>query len=409
MNISSKSNLNKNIKHIEGFKFITFNAKVKEKSVRDDFLIIIMDDRSKVSAVFTKNKYCAAPVLIAKKNLKNSTKLLVINSGNANAGTGKKGEQDVEKINHKLATLFSIKPSQVLPFSTGVILQPMPVARIMKSFEKYLTKPFLFKSDWLDAAKAIMTTDTIPKAISKTFNIDGHKISCTGIAKGSGMINPNMATMLAFIMLDVSISQKMLNELIKQVVAKSFNLITVDGDTSTNDSLVIASSNKAANEVIKTKNKYYFELEKHLIAIAKTLAQAIVRDGEGATKFVEIEIKNAKNIYEVSTVGKVIANSPLVKTAFFASDPNLGRILAAIGNVGSINFDPGKIDIKLNNSIVIRNGQLAKSYSEEKAFLAMKKKEFKLSINLKRGSVTESVFTTDFSYDYVKINAEYRS
>jgi glutamate N-acetyltransferase/amino-acid N-acetyltransferase len=223
------------------------------------------------------------------------------------------------------------------------------------------------------------------------------------------MINPNMATMLAFIMLDVSISQKMLNELIKQVVAKSFNLITVDGDTSTNDSLVIASSNKAANEVIKTKNKYYFELEKHLIVIAKTLAQAIVRDGEGATKFVEIEIKNAKNISEVSTIGKVIANSPLVKTAFFASDPNLGRILAAIGNVGSINFDPGKIDIKLNNSIVIRNGQLAKSYSEEKAFLAMKKKEFKLSINLKRGSVTESVFTTDFSYDYVKINAEYRS
>jgi glutamate N-acetyltransferase/amino-acid N-acetyltransferase len=254
-----------------------------------------------------------------------------------------------------------------------------------------------------------MTTDTIPKAISRKFFLGKHEISCTGIAKGSGMINPNMATMLGFIFLDVNISKKMLNCLIHEVVERTFNLITVDGDTSTNDSFLISCSNLAKNKIIQTKSSLYIQLRNNLMDIAGKLAEMIIRDGEGATKFIKIEIKNAKNIDEVKIAGKAIANSPLVKTAFFASDPNLGRILSALGNISAFNINTNLIDIKLNNNFVVQKGKIAPSYSESKALKAMKAKEFMLSINLKRGKTTATVLTTDLSYEYIKINAEYRT
>ena len=280
--------------------------------------------------------------------------------------------------------------------------------RIKDSFKNHL-KNLKFNSNWVDAAKSIMTTDSVPKAVSKKFNIGKNQITCTGIAKGSGMIHPNMATMLCFIFLDAKISKKLLKDLVKYVAERSFNLISVDGDTSTNDSFVISTSNTAENQVINKKNKIYISLRNNVLEVAKDLAEKIIRDGEGATKFVQIEVKNSKNLNESKIVGKSIANSPLVKTAFFASDPNLGRILSAIGNASLPDCDLCNIDLYLNNNIVIKNGSLSKRYSEKKAIKAMKSKEFKLSIDLKRGKEKAIILTTDLSYEYVKINAEYRT
>jgi glutamate N-acetyltransferase/amino-acid N-acetyltransferase len=295
-----------------------------------------------------------------------------------------------------------------LPFSTGVILQNLPVERIKDSFKSNLTK-IKYGSNWIDAAKSIMTTDTVPKAVSKKFNLGKNEITCTGIAKGSGMIHPNMATMLGFIFLDAKISKTLLKDLVRYVADRSFNLISVDGDTSTNDSFVISTSNDADNPLIIKKDKMYIKLRNNVLEIAKDLAEKIVRDGEGATKFVEIEVKNAKNLSESKIIGKAIANSPLVKTAFFASDPNLGRILSAIGNAQLTDLDVSIIDLYLNKNIVVKNGMLSKRYSEKKAIDAMKSQEFKLSIDLKRGKEVATILTTDLSYEYVKINAEYRT
>jgi glutamate N-acetyltransferase/amino-acid N-acetyltransferase len=409
MTVNLKAPLKKNILNVPGFRFLTFGAKIKLKNLKNDIVIVELGKKSKTAAVFTKNKFCAAPVLLAKDNLKlNDPQLLIINSGNANAGTGQKGIEDAKKINTELGKYFSLDPSLILPFSTGVILQNLPVERIKDSFKNNLTK-IKYGSNWIDAAKSIMTTDTVPKAVSIKFNLGKNEITCTGIAKGSGMIHPNMATMLGFIFIDVKISKTLLKDLVRYVADRSFNLISVDGDTSTNDSFVISTSNDADNPVITKKDKMYIKLRNNVLEIAKDLAEKIVRDGEGATKFVEIEVKNAKNLSESKIIGKAIANSPLVKTAFFASDPNLGRILSAIGNVSMADLDISLIDLYLNNNIVVKNGMLSKRYSEKKAIEAMKSKEFKLSIDLKRGKEVATILTTDLSYEYVKINAEYRT
>jgi len=409
MTVNLKAPQKKNILNVPGFRFLTFGANIKLKNIKNDIVIVELGKKSKTAAVFTKNKFCAAPVLLAKDNLKlNDPQLFIINSGNANAGTGQKGIEDAKKINTELGKYFSLDPNLILPFSTGVILQNLPVERIKDSFKSNLTK-MKYGSNWIDAAKSIMTTDTVPKAVSKKFNLGKNEITCTGIAKGSGMIHPNMATMLGFIFLDAKISKTLLKDLVRYVADRSFNLISVDGDTSTNDSFVISTSNDADNPAITKKDKMYIKLRNNILEIAKDLAEKIVRDGEGATKFVEIEVKNAKNLSESQIIGKAIANSPLVKTAFFASDPNLGRILSAIGNAQLTDLDVSVIDLYLNNNIVVKNGMLSKRYSEKKAIEAMKSKEFKLSIDLKRGKEVATILTTDLSYEYVKINAEYRT
>jgi len=409
MTVNLKAPQKKNILNVPGFRFLTFGAKIKLKNIKNDIVIVELGKKSKTAAVFTKNKFCAAPVLLAKDNLNsNDPQLFIINSGNANAGTGQKGIEDAKKINTELGKYFSLDPNLILPFSTGVILQNLPVERIKDSFKSNLTK-IKYGSNWIDAAKSIMTTDTVPKAVSKKFNLGKNEITCTGIAKGSGMIHPNMATMLGFIFLDAKISKTLLKDLVMYVADRSFNLISVDGDTSTNDSFVISTSNDADNPVITKKDKMYIKLRNNVLEIAKDLAEKIVRDGEGATKFVEIEVKNAKNLSESKIIGKAVANSPLVKTAFFASDPNLGRILSAIGNAQLTDLDVSIIDLYLNKNIVVKNGMLSKRYSEKKAIDAMKSQEFKLSIDLKRGKEVATILTTDLSYEYVKINAEYRT
>jgi len=409
MTVNLKAPQKKNILNVPGFRFLTFGAKIKLKNIKNDIVIVELGKKSKTAAVFTKNKFCAAPVLLAKDNLNsNDPQLFIINSGNANAGTGQKGIEDAKKINTELGKYFSLDPNLILPFSTGVILQNLPVERIKDSFKSNLTK-IKYGSNWIDAAKSIMTTDTVPKAVSKKFNLGKNEITCTGIAKGSGMIHPNMATMLGFIFLDAKISKTLLKDLVMYVADRSFNLISVDGDTSTNDSFVISTSNDADNPVITKKDKMYIKLRNNVLEIAKDLAEKIVRDGEGATKFVEIEVKNAKNLSESKIIGKAVANSPLVKTAFFASDPNLGRILSAIGNAQLTDLDVSIIDLYLNKNIVVKNGMLSKKYSEKKAVDAMKSQDFKLSIDLKRGKEVATILTTDLSYEYVKINAEYRT
>ena len=409
MTVNLKVPLKKSILNVPGFRFLTFGAKIKLKNIKNDIVIVELNKHSKTVAVFTKNKFCAAPVLLAKHNLtSNDPQLFVINSGNANAGTGPKGIEDAREINRELGKYFSLDPNLILPFSTGVILQNLPLGRIKDSFKNNLAN-IKYGSNWIDAAKSIMTTDTVPKAVSKKFNLGKNEITCTGIAKGSGMIHPNMATMLGFIFLDAKISKTLLKDLVKYVADRSFNLISVDGDTSTNDAFVISTSNLAQNSVINKKDKMYTRLRNNVLEIAKDLAEKIVRDGEGATKFVEIEVRNAKDLNESKIIGKAIANSPLVKTAFFASDPNLGRILSAIGNSPISDLDVSVIDLHLNKNIVVKNGMLSKRYSEDKAIQAMKSKEFKLSIDLKRGKEVATILTTDLSYEYVKINAEYRT
>ena len=396
------------INKVKGFEILTTNIGIKPGNKKNDFVLIKVLGDSVVSGVFTKNKFAAAPVIVAKQNIKNDIKLLVINSGNANAGTGKKGLSDAKKINLELAKYLKISPNQVLPFSTGVIMQHLPVEKIIKKINE-IDLESSFENSWIDAAKAIMTTDTVQKISSSILKITGENITLTGIAKGSGMINPNMATMLGFIAMDVKISKTLLNALVKEVADESFNLITVDGDTSTNDAFIIASSQLARNKKIVTKNTDYKKLKSELIKVAFNLASAIVRDGEGATKYVQIKIMNAKTRSEAMEVGKKIANSPLVKTAFFASDPNLGRILCSIGNSSIKNLNLEKIKLFLNNLLVFEKGLVSKKYDESLALKIMKKNQFSLTVDLKRGRETLTVLTTDFSYDYVKINAEYRS
>ena len=408
MSVNLKRPNKENILSISGINLSTAESGLKYNN-RKDLALITLDDGAVVAGVFTKNQFIAAPVVIAKSNLNIGPhkRAFIINTGSANAGTGKKGLEDAKEICNVLASNLKIDSNEILPFSTGLIMAYLPIDKITESI------PFLVDNlnadNWLDAAEAIMTTDTIPKAVSTSGVIDDSKIRVTGISKGSGMINPNMATMLAFIGTNANVNAEMLQELIKEVTEKTFNKISVDGETSTNDSFIIVATNKADHKQITSKNKHYEILKDLLMDNAMELSQAIIRDGEGATKFIEIVVEQGENEKDCDEIAKVIANSSLVKTAFFASDPNLGRILAALGNAQIEGLDPSLINIFLNDLLFAKNGSIAADYTELKGSEEMNKNEICLKIQMGRGLATSTMWTTDLSYDYVKINSEYRT
>jgi len=408
MAINLKMPINKELLSVPGVRLASLSVGLKHKD-RKDLMLMVFDDESIISGTFTQNKFCAAPVLVSKKHLKSTSaiKALIVNTGSANAGTGERGIEDAESVCAALAVALEVMPSQVLPFSTGVIMTPLPATKINKAIPDLVKG--LEGNNWLRAAEAIMTTDTIPKALSKSILIQDQKVTITGISKGSGMIHPNMATMLAFISTDANISLAMLQKLNKEITDTTFNCISVDGDTSTNDSFMIAATNQSKHSKVVKEDSNYKILKSAIFDIALELSQAIIRDGEGATKFITIEILGGNNVDECREVGMSIAKSPLVKTAFFASDPNLGRILAAIGNSNLKNLDISIIDLYINEILFACRGVIAKDFDELKIQKEMKNSEIYLKVNLNKGSHKSSVWTTDLSYEYVKINAEYRT
>jgi glutamate N-acetyltransferase/amino-acid N-acetyltransferase len=372
------------------------------KANRKDLLVMRLAAGTTVAGVFTENRFCAAPVIIAKRNLKNGVRALIVNTGNANAGTGAEGLRRAGEVCTDLATRISCKPKQILPFSTGVIMEPLPADRIVAGLAGALSS----RADWLSAAEAIMTTDTVPKAVSRKVRLSAGEAVVTGIAKGSGMIRPDMATMLGFVATDAGVPQRILQKLTREAADRSFNCITVDGDTSTNDAfMVMATGRGPAVRSVKDLAK----LKEAVIEVSRLLAQAIVRDGEGATKFVTVTVEGGRNNEECRRVAYSIAHSPLVKTAFYASDPNLGRILAAIGYAGVKDLQSSRIDLYIDDVLVAKAGARHTKYREEQGVAAMKKPEFKVRAVLKRGKAEATIWTCDLSYDYVKINAEYRS
>ena len=393
---------------IKGISLGIAKAHIKKPN-RKDLLLVTIAEGSKVSGVFTQNAFCAAPVLLCKEYLKNTSgiRALIVNTGCANAGTGEDGILKAKETCKAVSELLSIKPEQVLPFSTGVILESLPIDKIKSGLPDTIKN--LDPSHWIDAAEAIMTTDIAPKAASRKIKIQDKEVVISGISKGSGMIHPNMATMLSFIATDASINQILLDKLLKEVTGESFNCITVDGDTSTNDSFILIATGKAEHIEINQEDKNYEALKGAIREVAIELAQAIVRDGEGATKFITIQVESGRDDAECRKVGFAIAHSPLIKTAFFASDPNLGRILAAIGYAGIDSLDVTKIQLFLGNVLVVEKGGRASSYSEAQGQEVMKHPEISMRILLNRGHAKATIWTCDFSYDYVKINADYRT
>lgn len=387
------------------------------KANRRDLTLITLAPGSRVAAVFTQNRFCAAPVQLSKQHLTSGDiRALIINTGNANAGTGAAGLAAAQACCAATAQLIGGAASQVLPFSTGVIMESLPVERILKGLPHCQANLAADAAAWHQAAHAIMTTDTVAKVASRCIKLDtGISIHVTGIAKGAGMIRPNMATMLGFVASDAAIAQPLLNELVREVADASFNCISVDGDTSTNDSFVIIATGQAGNAEIQSANsRDYAALRSALSEVAAELAQAIVRDGEGATKFIDIQVSGGRDSAECKAVAYAIAHSPLVKTAFFASDPNLGRLLAAIGNAaqthaGLRDLDVGQVKLWLGNTLVAEHGGAAASYQEADGAREMAPAEIVIRIDLARGAASDRVWTCDFSYDYVKINADYRS
>ena len=381
------------------------------KPDRRDLLVMRVAEGASVGGVFTQNRLCAAPVQVAREHLqapRAAIRALVVNTGNANAGTGAQGIEDARAVCGALAELIGCAPGQVLPFSTGVIMEPLPVARIHAGLPTCVKD--LRADGWLDAAEAIMTTDTVPKAVSRVVSIAGARVVLTGIAKGSGMIRPNMATMLGFVGTDAKVSPDALDVAVRRAADRSFNCITVDGDTSTNDAFIAVATGKAAMTAIERPQGEAFEqLCAALTEVATELAQAIVRDGEGATKFVTVSIENGRSEAECRKVGYAIAHSPLVKTAFFASDPNLGRILAAIGYSGIDDLDVDALDLYLDDVHVATRGGRHPAYVEEAGKRAMAKSEFRVRVDLHRGDAKLDLWTCDLSHDYVTINAEYRT
>ena len=378
------------------------------KTDRKDLLVITVPEGASVAGVFTTNAFCAAPVHVCKRHLalNHGIRALVVNTGCANAGTGVQGMEDAQKTCAELAQRLNLKDSQILPFSTGVILENLPMDRLIAGLNPAIKN--LTKDNWLNAAQAIMTTDTLPKAVSRQIQIKGQTITLTGISKGAGMIKPNMATMLGFIATDVGIAQKDLDVLMRQVADQSFNCITIDGDTSTNDSFIVMAS--GASEVhIAPNQPEYAKFAQALTEVAQELAQLIVRDGEGATKFISIVVENARDEAEAKTVAYSVAHSPLVKTAFFASDPNLGRILAAIGYADVTNLDVNTIEVYLDDVHVATAGGRHPEYTEAAGQAVMNQAEITVRIVLNRGDVNATVWTCDLSHEYVSINADYRS
>ena len=391
---------------IDGVQVYVGQAGVK-KADRDDLTLIVLNSQNTVGAVFTQNRFCAAPVYIAKSHLfdEDGVRALVINTGNANAGTGAQGRADAVEVCEAAARQVGCKPSQILPFSTGVILEPLPVQKIIGALPN--VKPV----HWSDAARAIMTTDTVSKAASREGKVgEKHTVRATGIAKGSGMIHPNMATMLAFIATDAKVSQPVLQLLTQEIADATFNTITVDGDTSTNDSFVIMATGKCGQmEIDNTADPRYGQLKELLGGIALELAQAIVRDGEGAGKFITIRVERAADREEARKVAYAVARSPLVKTAFSAGDPNLGRLLAASGYAGIADLDVDRIRMWLGDVLVAEHGGRAESYTEEQGQAVMDEDEITVRIDLQRGKAEATVYTCDLTHEYISINADYRS
>jgi len=371
------------------------------KPGRKDLLVIRLAEGAAVAGVFTQNRFCAAPVVLARSHLKNPVRALVVNTGNANAGTGAEGLKRAMQVCRALAAQLGCKPTQILPFSTGVTMQPLPAERIIAGLPRALEG----EADWLSAAEAIMTTDTVPKAVSAKVRLSGGEATVTGIAKGAGMIRPDMATMLGFVATDARVSRDKLRSMVRRVAGRSFNCITVDGDTSTNDSFMLIASGTGPAAAAPSDAK---KLEQAIAAVSERLAQALIRDAEGATKFVTVRVERGKSREECRQVAYAIAHSPLVKTAFFASDPNLGRILAAIGYSG-VPLEAARVDLYLDDVLVAKRGARSPAYREEQAIAAMKKAEFTVRAVLNRGSARAALWTCDLSFDYVKINAEYRT
>ena len=392
--------------NIDGVQLFTARAGIKQTD-RADLTLMVLAGGNTVGAVFTTNRFCAAPVQIAKSHLfdEDGVRAIIINTGNANAGTGEQGRIDAIETCAATAEQTGCKPSQVLPFSTGVILEPLPVYKIVAALPK------MQPADWADAARAIMTTDTVPKSASREGSVgEKHTVRATGIAKGSGMIHPNMATMLSFIATDAKVSQPILQLMTQEIADETFNTITVDGDTSTNDSFVIIATGKnSQSEIDNIADPRYKQLKDLLGSLALELAQAIIRDGEGATKFITVRVEKAKTRDEARQVAYAVAHSPLVKTAFFASDPNLGRLLAAIGYAGIADLDADILEMYLDDVLVAENGGRAASYTEEQGQAVMAKDEITVRIKLHRGQAAATVYTCDLSHDYVSINADYRS
>jgi glutamate N-acetyltransferase / amino-acid N-acetyltransferase len=379
------------------------------KPDRKDVLVMKLAEGSRVAGVFTLNRFCAAPVILCKEFLAQKTDIraLLINTGCANAGTGEDGLKRAKQSCEALADLLGVQSNQILPFSTGVILEPLPVDKVIAGLPAAIEN--LKEDNWLNAAEAIMTTDIVSKGTSRKIKLGGKDVTITGISKGSGMIHPNMATMLGYIATDAAVSQAALESIIKYAVNKSFNCITVDGDTSTNDSLIMMATNLAGNAEITEDSSDFVLLRDTLTEVAVELAQAIVRDGEGATKFMTVTVEAGKDEAECRKVAYAIAHSPLIKTAFFASDPNLGRILAAIGYAGIDDLDVNNMELYLGDVLVAEKGGRAASYKEEQGSAIMKESDILVRVVLNRGQANCTIWTCDFSYDYVKINADYRS
>lgn len=379
------------------------------KANRYDLTLIELAPQTVVAGVFTQNRFCAAPVQVCREHLAQSASVraLLINTGIANAGTGEQGLYAANKSCEELANLLHIDVQQVLPFSTGVIMEPLPVNKLVQALPQAVAN--LQDNHWLEAAQAIMTTDTVAKAYSKKIDLNGQQITITGISKGSGMIHPNMATMLGFIATDAKLTPRAAQQLVREAVEQSFNRITVDGDTSTNDSFVLMATQQQGPEIDDLKSAHGQLLASAVIEVASQLAQAMVRDGEGATKFITITVKGGKTQQECLQVAFAIAHSPLVKTAFFASDPNLGRILAAVGYAGIPDMEQQLIELYLDDVHVVTQGGRNPAYCEEEGQRVMAKSEIRICVDLNRGKACETVWTCDLSHDYVSINADYRS
>ncbi|MCF6218147.1 MAG: bifunctional glutamate N-acetyltransferase/amino-acid acetyltransferase ArgJ [Gammaproteobacteria bacterium] len=393
---------------IAGVRLASVSAGIK-KPGRDDVVLIELAESTRCAAAFTQNAFCAAPVVIAKQHLNaGAPRYLLINTGNANAGTGNAGLQAAQQSCHSLAQVAGCRDNQVLPFSTGVIGEALPVEKIEAVLPEAVAK--LDEQGWKEAAWGILTTDTVAKGASFEVEVDGHAVTITGVSKGSGMIRPDMATMLAYIATDAAIAPPLLAQCLKQLLDRSFNRITVDGDTSTNDAcLLIATGSSTLPELSDENDPRYKTLLSALSAVFETLAQKIVRDGEGATKLITVDVLEAASDAEAQAVAYTVAHSPLVKTAFFASDPNWGRILAAVGRAGVEALVLERVEIYLGDLCIVKGGGRAESYREALGQQVMKADEITITIKLARGAVNCTVWTCDFSYDYVKINAEYRT
>ena len=392
---------------VPGFELGIASAGIKRPG-RKDVVVMRCAEGSSVAGVFTLNAFCAAPVILAKQRVQGTVRYLLTNTGNANAGTGAPGLAAAERTCAKLAELTGVDAQAVLPFSTGVIGEPLPVEKIEAALQAALDN--LSENHWAEAATGIMTTDTLPKGASRQFQFDGQTITVTGISKGAGMIRPNMATMLGYIATDAKVAPAVLKDLLLDGANKSFNRITIDGDTSTNDCCMLIATGKAdVAEVTEARGPLFDALKKAVFEVCMEVAQAIVRDGEGATKFVTVQVNGGGNHQECLDVGYAVAHSPLIKTALFASDPNWGRILAAVGRAGVPNLDVSLIDVYLDDVCIASKGGRNATYTEAQGSAVMAQEEITIRIDLGRGDCSETIWTTDLSHEYVKINAEYRT